>query len=198
VTPVSENTQLWSVGHSNQTIEAFLHILEVAEISCLVDVRSQPYSKYTPYFNETPLRASLERAGIAYKFMGDSLGGRPPEPFMYDDEGHVLYGEMAKSDRLLKGIQELIELASQQRVAMMCSEESPVDCHRRLLIARVLSEGIEVIHLRADGSTITESDLTAQVDPPEPPTLFSLEEVKQWRSIRPVLQNKAHDASLEH
>ncbi len=198
VVDVSKSAQIWSVGHSNHSIEKFLHILEIAEITCLVDVRSQPYSKYTPHFNQAPLTTSLTVAGISYEFMGDSLGGRPPETFMYDEEGHVLYGEMAKSERLRQGIEKLIALASRQRTAMMCSEESPVDCHRRLLIARVFAEGIEVVHLRADGSAISDSDLTAVVDPPTPPTLFALEEVKQWRSIRPVLRNTAHGASSGH
>jgi Protein of unknown function, DUF488 len=130
--------------------------------------------------------------------MGDSLGGRPPEPFMYDDDGHVLYGEMAKSTRLCEGIEKLLDLASNQRTVMMCSEESPVNCHRRLLIARVLSEGTEVVHLRSDGSQISEIDFTAIVEPPEPLTLFAIEEVKQWRSILPVLRNTAQDNSSGH
>ena len=195
---VSESPQIWSVGHSNHSIEDLLHILEGVEIGCLVDVRSQPYSKYTPHFNQAPLTTSLTLAGISYEFMGDSLGGRPPEASMYDEDGHALYSEMAKSERLRSGIEKLTALTFKQRTAMMCSEESPVDCHRRLLIARLLGEDIEVVHLRADGSSISERDLADIVDPPAPPALFALEEVKPWRSIRPVLRNTAPGASSEH
>ena len=198
VVDVRGSTQIWSIGHSNHPIEKFLQLLEAAEIASLVDVRSQPYSKYTSHFNKTPLTTSLTTVGISYEFMGDSLGGRPPETFMYDEQGYVLYGEMAKSERLRQGIEKLIALSSKKRTAMMCSEESPIDCHRRLLIARVVPEDIEVVHLRADGSAISESDLTAKVDPPTAPTLFALEEVKEWKSIRPVLRNTALDASSEH
>ena len=195
---MSSLIRLWSVGHSNHSIEKFLQILELGAIKCVVDVRSQPYSKYTPHFNSAPLKSSLSNAEIEYVFMGDSLGGRPPEPFMYDDDGHVLYGEMAKSTRLCEGIEKLLDLASNQRTVMMCSEESPVNCHRRLLIARVLSEGTEVVHLRSDGSQISEIDFTAIVEPPEPLTLFAIEEVQQWRSILPVLRNTAQDNSSGH
>jgi uncharacterized protein (DUF488 family) len=195
---VSTPTQIWSVGHSKHVMGKFLSVLEDAAIACLVDVRSQPYSRYSPHFNEASLKTSLVESGICYEFMGDSLGGRPPETFMYDEEGHVLYGEMAKSERFRHGIEKLVHLGSRQRTVMMCSEESPVDCHRRLLIARVLAGSIEVIHLRADGSALSESDWMAEVTPPKPPTLFELEEVKQWRSIRPVSLNTVHDASSEH
>jgi len=198
VVDVRGSTQIWSVGHSNHSIERFLQILETAEIECLVDVRSQPYSRYTPHFNQAPLTTSVTAAGIGYEFMGDSLGGRPPETSMYDEQGYVLYGEMAKSERLRQGIEKLIALSSKKRTAMMCSEESPIDCHRRLLIARVVAEDIDVVHLRADGSAISDSDLTAMVDPPAAPALFILEEVKEWKSIRPVLRNTALDASSEH
>ena len=195
---MSTSTQIWSVGHSNHSIERFLQVLVDVEIECVVDVRSQPYSKYTPHFNGAPLESSLVKAGIDYVFMGDSLGGRPPEPFMYDDEGHALYGEMAKSERLLGGLEKLLLISSSRRTVMMCSEESPADCHRRLLIARVLAEGVEIVHLRADGSQIREADFSALVDPPEQPTLFALEEVKTWRSIRPVLRNMVPGVSSGH
>ena len=186
------------MGHSNHSIERFVELLKGAEIEQIVDVRSQPFSKYTPHFNSAPLELSLTRAGIAYIFMGDSLGGRPPEVSMYDQEGHVLYGEMAKSERLREGILTLTTVSSTKRTAMMCSEESPLDCHRRLLITRVLSEGIEVVHLRSDGSQIKDSDFAAMSDALEQPTLFAVEEVKQWRSIRPVLRSTGPDAFSGH
>jgi len=191
-------TPIWSVGHSNHSLERFLDLLHAAEIEVLVDVRSQPFSRYTPHFNGPALEDAVTRAGISYLFMGDSLGGRPPEAHMYDAEGHVLYGEMAESERFQAGVKSLLGVAAKHRTAMMCSEESPIDCHRRLLIARVLDQGAEVIHLRADGSQIRDVDLRLLVDPPPPPTLFDLGEVKEWRSTRPVSRSTAREGSSEH
>jgi uncharacterized protein (DUF488 family) len=68
---------IFSIGHSNQSVEAFLSLLQQHEIQVLVDVRSSPYSKYVPHFNSTPLAATLKRTGIKYMFMGQELGGRP-------------------------------------------------------------------------------------------------------------------------
>jgi len=190
--------RIWSVGHSNHPLEEFINLLTKAEIETVVDVRSQPYSRYTPHFNGPALASSLAEAQIGYVFMGDSLGGRPPEPSMYDEEGHVLYSEMATSERLLNGVNTLLDLASRGSVAMMCSEESPLACHRRLLISRVLDEGVEVIHLRAKGEMISEVAFTAEIEAKNPPTLFQDEEVKVWRSILPVLQNTERGSFSEH
>jgi uncharacterized protein (DUF488 family) len=189
--------QVWSVGHSVLPTPKFIDVLSSSGIELVVDVRSNPYSKYTPHFNQRHLAESLAAFCIDYVFKGDSLGGRPPESFMYDDEGYVLYSELSMSARFLQGLKELVDLASQRRTAMMCSEESPVDCHRRLLISRVLTDDIEVIHLRADGSEISERDLSSNLNSHLQPTLFDTEEVRPWKSIRPVLRSTAREASSD-
>jgi uncharacterized protein (DUF488 family) len=108
---------------------------------------------------------------------------------MYDAEGHVLYSEMANSDRFRSGLEHLLKLADENHVAMMCSEESPVDCHRRLLITRVAEEkGAEVRHIRGDGACIAERDLAAELNQYEQLTLGG-EEEKPWRSVLSVSRN---------
>jgi uncharacterized protein (DUF488 family) len=194
---MSAQDRIWTIGHSNQPLHEFLQILLDADISCVVDVRSTPYSAYSPQFNGKPLAAALLEKGIRYEFFGDSLGGRPPELSMFDQEGHVLYGEVARSSRFIQGLEALRSLAQVQPTAMMCSEENPVNCHRRLLIARVLRDSIEVIHLRSDGSCISEGELSSELEAPALPQLFSFEEEKPWRSIRPVLRNTGHENSLD-
>jgi len=178
---------VWSMGHSNVTIDEFIDLVRWREIQVIADVRSMPYSKYTPQFNKELLVASLLKAGIRYQFMGDSLGGRPPEPDLYDDEGHVLYSELAKNFRFKSGVEQLCIAAEKESIAMMCSEESPQNCHRRLLISRVLSEqGVETLHVRGNRSVQSNAELINLFGPHFTENLFGGE---PWRSIQPVLRN---------
>jgi uncharacterized protein (DUF488 family) len=186
---VAECEMIWSVGHSNHSIERFIEILNESGIESVVDLRSQPYSRYTGHFNQIPLQRALETAGFEYVFLGNELGGRPTDKGMYDAEGHVLYGEMAKSELFNDGLGQLMAIAAKSSTAMMCSEEDPTDCHRRLLVTRVLEElPIPVTHIRGDASMITEQELAGQIEDKNPPQLFE-EEEKPWRSVRSVLQS---------
>ena len=156
--------EIYTIGHSNHTIERFVEMLIDNSIKALVDVRSAPYSQYTPHFNKAPLEKSLEAHGIAYAFAGEYLGGRPKDPTCYrggvvpsgDIKGNYLqavdYEEVAKRDWYQRGIARLIEIAQEQRTAIMCSEEDPAHCHRQHLIANTLIVmGVAVKHIRANG-----------------------------------------------
>jgi uncharacterized protein (DUF488 family) len=186
---------IFSIGYSNQSVEAFLALLQQYEIQVLVDVRSRPYSRYVAHFNSTPLAAAVRKAGLKYMFMGKELGGRPDGDEFYDGEGHVLYNRVAKAAFFLDGIKRLKEGCRTYRIAMMCSEEDPAVCHRHLLISRVLAEqGVNVAHIRGDGHVQTEEELAAPKE--EVSYTQSLwgeqlpEEEHSWRSIRPVLPKK--------
>lgn len=155
-------TIVYTVGHSNTPAEQFLALLHAHEIVVLVDVRSAPYSQYTPQFNREALSASLEAQGIEYRFAGHYLGGRPREPQYYKHgdlpDGHANYLELvdyrkvAQSDWFLKGLHHLINLAKEHRTAMMCTEENPMQCHRHYLVAQALIDaGVEVVHIRGNG-----------------------------------------------
>ena len=185
---------LWSLGHSNITIDEFIDLVRSHDIEVIADVRSIPFSRYTPHFNQEMLKQSLERAGIKYQFMGETLGGRPPEPEMYDSQGHVLYSELAHNFRFQSGIEQLCMKAENLRIAMMCSEESPEKCHRRLLISRVLrSQGVETRHIRGDKSIQSDAQLIELFGPRMTENLFGGE---PWRSIQPVLRSGPQSDSL--
>lgn len=185
---------LWSLGHSNITIDEFIDLVRSHDIEVIADVRSTPFSRYTPHFNQEILKQSLERAGIKYQFMGETLGGRPPEPEMYDSQGHVLYSELAHNFRFQSGIEQLCIRAENLRIAMMCSEESPEKCHRRLLISRVLrSQGVETRHIRGDKSIQSDAQLIELFGPRMTENLFGGE---PWRSIQPVLRSGPQSDSL--
>ncbi len=190
---------IYSIGHSNHSLEVFLELLRQHAIDAIADVRSQPYSRYSAQFSREALAAALEREGIRYVFLGTELGGRPQDDEFYDDEGHVLYGLLALSENFLTGIERLEAGASRLRVAIMCSEEDPLHCHRRLLVSRLLEKrGTEVLHIRRDGSVDREGALR-QRENQEAAEALSLfgekDEETSWRSTRSVSPRRPQRSS---
>jgi len=141
---------LFSIGHSNHSLEAFLGLLRANGIELVVDVRSHPVSRFSPHFNHGRLPDSLKREGVAYVFLGRELGGRPADARFYDEEGHVLYGRLSRTAAFRRGIAELEAIAREGRpAAIMCAEEDPSSCHRHLLIGPALArKGIALRHIR--------------------------------------------------
>ena len=182
--------EVLTIGHSNYAIERFLTLLKQNEVEVLADARSVPRSKYVPQFDYAPLKRSLEAAGIRYLYLGRELGGKPPDREFYDAAGHVFYSRLAVSELFLHGIERLIEGVGKYRVAVMCSEEDPHNCHRHLLVARVLADrGVKVRHIRGDGSVLLEEDLRRS-EKPEGTRQMELEFVvrdeESWKSTQSV------------
>lgn len=183
-----------TVGHSNHDPQTFVELLRRAGIATLVDVRSQPYSGFAPHFSRSPLKSSMESAGIAYVH-DTALGGRPDDPEMYDAQGHVLYGSVAESPDFLEAIERLEGLARDSQVAIMCGEENPAECHRRILVGKVLDErGWKVRHLRRSGELQSEAD-QPMIHVQE--GLFEGGEFSTWRSIRSVSPRSRPPSSSE-
>jgi uncharacterized protein (DUF488 family) len=143
---------IYTVGHSNHSLEHFIDLLKQHDIDALCDVRSNPYSRTSPQFNREVLRQVLEKNGIAYVFLGRELGARSGDPSCYI-HGRVQYSCLAGTALFQKGLGDLRERMGTHRIAMMCAEKDPLDCHRTILISRCLhSTGITVEHILADGS----------------------------------------------
>lgn len=143
---------VFTIGHSNHSPDGFMDLLTLHGVEEIADVRSSPYSRYTAHFNREFLIEALERAGKSYVFLGAELGGRPADRSCYGADGRVLYDLLAETDLFDDGIRRLIRGADDRRIALMCSEKEPLDCHRTILIARTLVErGVDVQHILADG-----------------------------------------------
>ncbi len=190
---------IYTIGHSNQTLDEFVRLLALHCVDVLVDVRSAPYSKYTTQFNSPLLKTSMLAAGYKYLYLGDELGGRPKGPAFYDADGHVRYDRVAESPLFLAGITRVETGSTRYRVALMCSEEDPSACHRRLLVGRVLAgRGSSVWHIRGDGRVQPEEEIAAgEAATAAQATLFALEDVTPWRSIRSVLPKNGRPNSLD-
>ena len=195
---ITADRPIFTIGHSNHDEQTFLDLLALHEIDVLVDVRSQPYCGYSTHFNQEPLKRAVEARGVRYLFLGRELGGRPEGGVFYDDEGHVLYGRVADSDVFRSGIERLERGRERYRIALMCSEENPLVCHRWLLVARVLRErGVDVRHIRGDGRLQTDDELEADGTDPDAPKqkLLFAGEAPPWRSLRSVSPDRRRPAS---
>jgi uncharacterized protein (DUF488 family) len=195
-------SMVYTVGHSSHPFEAFLKLLGDHGVAVLVDVRSAPYSKYAPQFDREVLQRALNAAGIKYLFLGAELGGRPENQAYYDAEGHAVYSRMTTDPAFVAGIERLERGMANYRLALMCGEEDPAHCHRRLLVARILMErGHEVVHIRGDGRVVSDEDVASQSGKSlvnEQPALFAELDEDQWRSTASVLPKRAQASSSRH
>ncbi|MEA2920192.1 MAG: hypothetical protein QOF07_155 [Bradyrhizobium sp.] len=149
------NLTVFTIGHSAHSYEHFLSLLRAAEITAVADVRTTPFSRHFPHFNEATLRSNLKLDGISYVFLGRELGGRPSGQDFYCN-GVADYEKMANTETFASGIKRVIEGAKKFRVALMCSEHDPLDCHRCLLVGRALfGQGVELVHILGDGSSVS-------------------------------------------
>src|SRR5437764_9290504 len=128
---------VYSIGHSNHSLERFLDLLRAHSVEVLVDVRSEPYSKYSPHFDRKALEQAVPGVGLRYLFLGQELGGRPKGEEYYDGET-VLYARVAQTALFQEGLARLRRGCRQYRIALMCSEEDPSRCHRYRLVAHEL------------------------------------------------------------
>ena len=159
---MTDDDPVFTVGHSNHSAEEFVHLVRDAGVEIVADVRSQPFSRFNPHFNQGALQAALRAADLQYVFLGDTLGGRPTDPDLYAADGQVRYDRVAQTERFADGVHRLLEVRVDACVAIMCSEEDPARCHRRRLVTPALvARGVPVVHIRGDGTTVTEATLAA-------------------------------------
>jgi uncharacterized protein (DUF488 family) len=148
---------IYTIGHSNHPIEQFVGLLRQHEIGALADVRSSPFSRFNPQFNRERLAAQLRTAGVHYVFLGAELGARSKDPQCYEGE-RVSYAKLARTELFRRGLERLQSGMREHRIALMCAEREPLECHRTILIARELERaGVPVMHILADGSLQTHA-----------------------------------------
>jgi uncharacterized protein (DUF488 family) len=147
---------IYTIGHSNHSIEHFAVLLEMHGITALCDVRSKPYSRLNPQFNRKILNNGLRKSGIAYVFLGLELGARSEDQACYQN-GRVKYELLAQTKLFRDGIERIQGgIQKQYHLALMCAEKDPIECHRTILVSRELQAiGFEIRHILADGRVET-------------------------------------------
>jgi uncharacterized protein (DUF488 family) len=148
--------ELYTIGHSNHPIERFLDLLRGHEIETVADVRSRPYSRFVPHFSRERLERLLDEADVGYLFLGRELGGKPTrdDPGRFPSDYHARIGDPLFRD----GIERLLEAADMRRVALLCRERDPLDCHRLYLVCRYVKPMVGPIrHILPDGAIEEQS-----------------------------------------
>jgi uncharacterized protein (DUF488 family) len=171
--------ELFTIGHSVHTVEGFIDLLKQHRINVLCDIRSSPYSRYSPQFNRESLKEDVLKYGISYIYLGAELGPRSSDPACYEN-GKVQYKRLAEKEIFQQGLNRLRKGMETYRIALMCAEKDPLTCHRMLLVCRNLrGNHILIRHILEDGSLEDNLDTEKRlmkllkIDPTD---LFSSEE----------------------
>jgi uncharacterized protein (DUF488 family) len=166
------DTRILTIGHSNHALATFIALIEGARVSVIADVRSRPVSRFVPHFNRKPLEAALAARGISYLFLGRDLGGRPDDPALLKN-GKPDYAAMARTPAFASGLARVVEASTNERVALLCAERDPLDCHRFRLIAReLIAQQIDVAHILSSGEIETHADTDRRARNKAPDDLF--------------------------
>ena len=177
--------EVLTIGYSNHTIERFIELLCQHRATAVADLRSSPYSQMHAHFNREALAAALKQDRIAYSFLGKELGGRPADKTCYEN-GRVQYRRVAATPIFRSGVERVLAGVRSYRIALMCAEREPLECHRALLVAPELEKaGMAVLHVHADGRTESHPDAMSRLL-----DLYRLAEEDLFRS-RPELIEEA-------
>lgn len=140
-----------TIGHSTRTIEDFTDLLRAHGVQLIIDVRTIPRSRRNPQFNEETLAASLKEPGIVYVRLKELGGLRHPiknsQNMGWRNESFRGFADYMQTPDFEAGINELIRLAQDRTVAIMCAEALPWRCHRSLIADALLVRGIQVEHI---------------------------------------------------
>jgi uncharacterized protein (DUF488 family) len=147
---------LFTIGHSNRTLQEFIELLKYYGILSVCDVRSTPYSSKNPQFNREHLQEVLKQSGKYYVYLGRELGGRPDNSDCYTN-GKADYKNISSMSFFKRGLERVrIGVEKNFMPALMCSEKDPISCHRAILICKHLqSENLLIKHV-IDKQTVEE------------------------------------------
>jgi len=149
---------IFTIGHSTHTVAEFVVLLQQHGITAIGDVRSRPYSGQNPHFNRPEMEKFLRGRGIAYVFLGNELGARSQDPACYE-RGRIRYDLLARTEIFQRGLNRVREEMDGHRLALMCAEKEPLECHRTILVSRHLEAlGLEVRHILGDGAVETHAE----------------------------------------
>ncbi len=143
-----------TLGHSVRPQEETLALLQENQVTLLADVRAYPRSRRNPQYNSDAFAAALRESGVAYRHMRTLGGMREPKADSVNQglaEGFRGYADYMQTSEFEKAFSELMSLAAQERLAIMCAEAKPTECHRSLISDALSARGVEVRHIIGPG-----------------------------------------------
>lgn len=154
---------VYTIGHSTHSKEKLLELLLRHEITAVADVRSRPFSRMNPQFNQGTLRSDLKATGISYVFLGRELGARTKDRACYVD-GKVQYDLLARTTLFQEGLARIQDGCARHRIALLCAEKDPLACHRTILVCRhLVGRGVMPLHILEDGRIETHEDAVVRL-----------------------------------
>jgi uncharacterized protein (DUF488 family) len=167
----NQHQPILTIGYGNRTMEEFLRLLRENDVRFIGDIRTIPFSRFSPEFSREALKIHLQRLGIQYVYMGDSLGGNPDDPSVRQpdrtgERHYVLYERVESLPVFQAGMERLRKAWSQDAgLALMCSEAKPEACHRTRLIGEALRETpIQILHIDESGAVCTQDEIMLRLD----------------------------------
>ena len=148
---------LFMIGHSNHPLELFKQMLEREKIAVLYDIRMIPFSRYVPQYNQTTFPETLESWGISYLYRSD-IGPRVEGDTPLYDKNGFNYDKALNRERIIEGLKLLVsDLKEEDNIAIMATKKEPLECHRFLVLSRVLQDmGHTIKHILPEETVETQ------------------------------------------
>lgn len=167
--PAITRPVIHTLGHSRHPVADFVALARRHGVRTIVDVRGQPFSRFNPQFNRERFKASLEEAGLGYRWEGERLSGRPQDRRFYGEDGKVDWAAVRGWPEFGRALDEVRVLADGDSIALVCAEEDPLHCHRRFLLTPpLIQRKAEILHIRKDGRLETEAETAARARGADP------------------------------
>ena len=152
---------VYTIGHSTHQLDFFLELIKAVEINCIIDIRSVPASAYNPQYNQDQFKIFLKKNHIAYLHFAEEFGARQTDYDLLDNDGKLDFEKVRKTRQFNNGLERIWQgIDKNFRIALMCSESEPMDCHRFSMVSIGLeNDGFEVKHILKDRSIRTNLEL---------------------------------------
>lgn len=153
--------EIYTIGHSNYTMERLIDMLEYYNINCVVDIRGTPYSKYNIQFDKETIRYTLTNEGFVYIYMGKELAAKRIRKNSYNNEGYSNFEEVIKEEEFKRGVERLKNGCEKgYKIILLGAMQDPIRCHRSILVGRELVKNdFDVKHILDDYSIVTQDDI---------------------------------------
>ena len=157
--------EIYTIGHSNYTVERLIDMLKHYNINCVVDIRGTPYSKYNIQFDKETIRYTLSKAGFIYIYMAKELAAKRINKQSYNEEGYSDFEKVIKENEFIEGIERLKNGCNKgYKIALLGAMQEPIRCHRSILVGRALREnGFNVKHILDDYSIASQDDIEKSI-----------------------------------